>query len=124
MWPYVGVDYNPPYLIVNSVVSYPPPLQRKRGGVEKISPLGGGHLYLSANFQNSQYEKGEYGKGVGNGWELTLCLWIYILWSIGNPPMPKLTLTQFLAGFNSHKMTLQLGCVSFFRDPFPFKKEK
>jgi hypothetical protein len=47
MGPYVGVDYvtygvdyNLPYLIVNSVVSYPPPLQRERGGVGKISPLG------------------------------------------------------------------------------------
>jgi hypothetical protein len=23
------------------------------------------HLYLSANFQNNQYENGEYGEGVG-----------------------------------------------------------
>ncbi len=40
MDPYAGVDYNSPYLIVNSVVSYSPPLQRKRGGVGKISPIG------------------------------------------------------------------------------------
>jgi hypothetical protein len=32
MGPYAGVDYNSPYLIVNSAVSYPPPLQGK--GVE------------------------------------------------------------------------------------------
>jgi hypothetical protein len=25
MGPYAGVDYNSPYLIVNSIVSYPPP---------------------------------------------------------------------------------------------------
>jgi hypothetical protein len=28
------------YLVVNSVVSYPPPLQRERGEVEKISLIG------------------------------------------------------------------------------------
>jgi hypothetical protein len=27
MGPYAGVDFNSPYLIVNSVVSYPPPIQ-------------------------------------------------------------------------------------------------
>ncbi len=37
---HAGVDYNPSYLIVNSIVSYPPPLQRERGGVGKISPIG------------------------------------------------------------------------------------
>jgi hypothetical protein len=37
MGPYAGVDYNSSYLKVNSVVSYPPPLQRD--GVEKISPI-------------------------------------------------------------------------------------
>jgi hypothetical protein len=39
MDPYDGVDYNSPYLTVNSVVSYSPPLQRDRGGVGKISPI-------------------------------------------------------------------------------------
>ncbi len=38
MEPYVGVDYNSPYLIVNSVVIYPPLLHRERGGVGKITP--------------------------------------------------------------------------------------
>jgi hypothetical protein len=33
---YARVDYNSP---VNSVVSYPPTLQRERGGVGKISPI-------------------------------------------------------------------------------------
>jgi hypothetical protein len=35
-----GVDFDSPYLIVNSVVSYPLPLQRERGGKGKISPIG------------------------------------------------------------------------------------
>jgi hypothetical protein len=38
--PYAGVDYNSLDLIVNSVVSYPPPIQRDRGGVGKISHIG------------------------------------------------------------------------------------
>jgi hypothetical protein len=46
---------NSPYLIVNSVVSYPSPLQRERGGVGKISLISLVlHLFLSANFQNNQ----------------------------------------------------------------------
>ncbi len=44
-----------------------------------------------SNFQNNKQEKGE-GEGAWKGWELTLCLWIDILWSMGNP-MPELTLT-------------------------------
>jgi hypothetical protein len=40
MGAYEGVDYNSAYLIVNSVVSYPPPQQKERGGVGKISPIG------------------------------------------------------------------------------------
>ncbi len=55
--------YNSLYLVVNSVVSYPPPLPRERGEVGKISPIGCSHLHLSANFQNNQLEKGEYGEG-------------------------------------------------------------
>ncbi len=50
--PYAGVDHNSPYLIVNTVVSYPPPQQRERGGVGTISPIGWEHFYLSAYFQN------------------------------------------------------------------------
>jgi hypothetical protein len=41
MGPYAVVDYNSPYLIVNSLVSYPPPLQKERDGVGKISPIAG-----------------------------------------------------------------------------------
>ncbi len=50
--PYAGVDYNSPYLIVNSIVSYSSSLQREKGGVGKISPIGLSTLYLTANFQN------------------------------------------------------------------------
>ncbi len=38
--PYAKVDDNSSYHIVSSVVSYLPPLQRERGGVWKISPIG------------------------------------------------------------------------------------
>jgi hypothetical protein len=47
-----GVDFNSPFLIVNSVVSYPSPLQTERGRLGKISPICWAHLYWSANFQN------------------------------------------------------------------------
>jgi hypothetical protein len=42
MGPYAGVyyNYNSPYLIVNSIVNYPPPLQRETGVVGKVSPIG------------------------------------------------------------------------------------
>jgi len=43
MGPYAVVDYNSPYLIINSGVSYPHPLQRKRCGVGKFSPIGWAH---------------------------------------------------------------------------------
>jgi hypothetical protein len=38
MGPFAGVEYNSTYLIVNSIVTAP--LQRERGGVGKISPIG------------------------------------------------------------------------------------
>ncbi len=37
--PYVGVDYNSLYLIVNTLVIYLPPLQKERGGLGKIKDL-------------------------------------------------------------------------------------
>jgi hypothetical protein len=40
MGPYAGVDFYTFYLIVNSIVGYPPTLQRERGGVGKISLIG------------------------------------------------------------------------------------
>ncbi len=52
MGPCAGVDYNSPNLTANSAVSCPSPLQRERGRVRKISPIGWAHLYLSANIQN------------------------------------------------------------------------
>jgi hypothetical protein len=71
-------------IIYNSVVRYPTTLQRERGGVGKISPIGWAHLYLSANFQNPILCKHKYREVGGKGWELTLCLWIDISWSMGN----------------------------------------
>ncbi len=41
--PYAGVDYNSPYVIVNSVVSHQPPLQREMDRMGKISPIGLAH---------------------------------------------------------------------------------
>ncbi len=67
MGPYAGVDFGSPYLIVSSVVSYPPPLQREKGRVGKIYSVGWAHLYMSANFQNNKLEKGE-GGGKGESW--------------------------------------------------------
>jgi hypothetical protein len=51
VWPYDGVDYNSPYLIVKSAIH---PHYKERGGLGKISPFGWAHLYLSANFQNNK----------------------------------------------------------------------
>jgi hypothetical protein len=59
MGPYAGDDYNSSFLIVTFVVSYPPLLQRERGGVGKIS------LYLPASFQNNNM--GKKGDGGGEG---------------------------------------------------------
>jgi hypothetical protein len=42
--------HNSPYLIVNSLVSYLPPLQRERGGVGKIFPFGWAHLFFKGGF--------------------------------------------------------------------------
>ncbi len=93
-WTYAGVDYNSPYLTVNSVVSYPPLLTRERGEVWKISPIGWAQLYLSANFQNTSTEKGE------EGVTADLMSLNRLSWSIGNL-MPELT-SHCVAGFNSH----------------------
>ncbi len=110
-YPYAGVDYNSPYLIVNSIVIFrcPPPLQRERGRIRKISAFDWAQLYLSANFQNNKLEKGVW-EGRGKGWELTLFLWIDILWGMDNP-LPELTLPHAVAGFNSHEMIMNLWSV-------------
>jgi hypothetical protein len=59
MGPYAGVDYNSAYISVIFVVSFPSAPQSEKSGVEKISPIGWAHVYLSDNFQNNQCEKGE-----------------------------------------------------------------
>ncbi len=67
MGPYDGVDYNSPYLIVKSVVSYPVPPQKERGGIEQISPIGWAHWYhlLISKTTNWKIEKGEGREGKG-----------------------------------------------------------
>ncbi len=103
---YAWNDYNLHYLIVNSVVSsYQPPLQRERGGVRKISPNGGVEhiciyllIYKTTNKKTESTEK---------GWELSLNRHFMEhgqthAWADFNP-------TQAVAGFNSHKMTANLG---------------
>ncbi len=51
MGTYAGVDYNSPYLTVNSVVSYPLPLQRERGAVGNLSYwLSSAHLFFFVYF--------------------------------------------------------------------------
>jgi|LakMenEpi03Aug12_release.lakeMendotaPanAssembly.Ray.scaffolds.fasta_scaffold1677364_1 hypothetical protein len=56
MEPYAGAEYNLTSSIVNSKVqlSIPTSVQRERGGVGKVTPIGWdwAHLYLSANFHN------------------------------------------------------------------------
>jgi hypothetical protein len=60
MGPYARVDYNSVYIIVNFVVSYPPPLQREMGGLGKISPISWAHLRISrtTNRKRESTEKG------------------------------------------------------------------
>jgi hypothetical protein len=48
MEPYVGVDYNSPYLIVNSAVSYPPPPPPTKGK----GWSGEAHARADFNFYN------------------------------------------------------------------------
>ncbi len=52
MGPHDRVVYNLPYLIDNSIVSYPPQYHWK--GVERISFIGWAYLHLSAKFLNNQ----------------------------------------------------------------------
>jgi hypothetical protein len=62
--------------------SFPPLLHTKMGGMGKLSPSGWEHLHLSANFHNMFFMSIGTGRvrGVGRkGWELTLCLRIYML---------------------------------------------
>ncbi len=61
MGTYAGVDYNSPYLIVNSVVSYPPPCY-KRKGVEWGKSLLLVYHICNRFYVNTSTEMGE-GKG-------------------------------------------------------------
>jgi hypothetical protein len=63
MGPYAGVDYNSPYLIVNSVVSYPPHYKWK--GVEWEN------LYLYAISKTGLLSNHKYREVGWNGGELT-----------------------------------------------------
>ncbi len=75
--PYARVDNNSHYLIVNSVVRCPPPLQRERVEWGR-SLLLVGHIFIclliSLTCYLCQKEKGKYEEGGGKEWELTLFL--------------------------------------------------
>jgi hypothetical protein len=66
---YAGIDYNSPYLIVNSVVSYPPPPPPTKGKEWSREDLSYwlSTFVFSANFQNNKYEKGVGGREGGKG---------------------------------------------------------
>ncbi len=105
MGPHAGVDYESLYLVVNSVVSYPPPLQKERGGVGKIFDWA--RLHLSTNFQTTN-RKSECTRREREGMRADLMsLNIDILWIMGNP-MPELTLTP-LSSLILTPMTMNLG---------------
>ncbi len=102
------------------IVSYPPPLQRERGGEGKISPIGWAHLYLSVNFKNRFfYVNTSTEKGKGRCEQLILWLWKDISWSMGNP-MPELTLIPRPSWLNIHKMTMNLDSGEEKGDPTTF----
>ncbi len=69
---------------LNSVVSYPPPLQRGRGGVGKMVE----HICICLLISKTSNRKRESIDKGRKRWALPLCLWIDILWSIGigQPP--------------------------------------
>ncbi len=74
MEPYAGVDYNSPYLIVNSLVSYSPHYKGK--GVD----LGRSLLLVEHIFciylliSKTGFLCKQYGEGGVKGREMTLCL--------------------------------------------------
>ncbi len=83
--------WNLPFMSTASVVSYSPPLQRERGAVGKMSPIGWAHFYLSANFQNSKKGKGRIQRR-GECWPYVFkyCRHFMEHWQ----PMPVQTLTH------------------------------
>jgi hypothetical protein len=91
------VTVTSPYLIIDYGGSFP--LQSERSGMEKVSPIGWAHLYLSANNGTTNRKRRKW-------WKLALCLRTYILRRMGNP-MPELTLNP--PNLNTRKMTKNLG---------------
>ncbi len=110
MGPYAGVDYNSLYLLVNSVVSYPFHTHYKGKGAEwGRSFLLVEHFCINLLIPKQPIGKRRVPRRGREGGELTLCIWIDILWSMGNH-MCELTLTPCRScGLNTHKMTMNLG---------------
>jgi hypothetical protein len=72
--PMLELALTSPYLIVDSGVNFPPELQRERGGVGKVSPIGWAHLYLSANYGTTNRKRESTRKGEGRYGS-----WLYVL---------------------------------------------
>jgi hypothetical protein len=73
---YTGVDYDSPYLIVNSVVRYPLPLQRERGRAERSLPLVE-HSFISlliskTTNRSRKRDGGRGGEERGESWLMSL----------------------------------------------------
>jgi hypothetical protein len=77
-----------PYLTVNSVINYP---KGKGWSGDDLSYWLSTFVFV-CYFPKQQIGKGKVLRWGREGGELTLCLSINILWSIGNP-MPELTFT-------------------------------
>jgi hypothetical protein len=75
MGPYAGFDYNSP--IVNSVVSYPPPLQRERGAEWGRSLLSFEHIYICLQISKTT----NMNKGEGRGDLMSLNWTFYGAWA-------------------------------------------
>jgi hypothetical protein len=73
MGPYAGVDYNSPYLIVNSLVSYSPHYKGKGVDLGR-SLLLVEHICIYLLISKTGFLCKQYGEGGGKGREMTLCL--------------------------------------------------
>ncbi len=82
-WPYAGVDYN------STPLSAIHPHYKGKGVEWGRSLLLVEHICVSLLISKTANRKKE---STEKGWELNLCLWIDMLWSMGNL-MPELTLT-------------------------------
>ncbi len=89
--PYVGVDYNSPYLIANSVVGCVHPLYKGKGGQWGRSLLLVEHICICLLISKQPIGKGGLLRSGREGVRADL-LFEHILWSLGNT-MPELTLT-------------------------------